>query len=41
MRKAFHKLRECLAIYRQYRKHHSPMYAARIAFGCAFKDLPF
>lgn len=30
-----------LAVYRMYRKHHSAMYAARIAYGIVFKALPF
>lgn len=34
-------LRNFIAIYRQYRAAHSPIYAARIAYGCAFRNLPF
>lgn len=30
-----------LAVYRMYRKQHSAMYAARIAYGIVFKALPF
>lgn len=30
-----------LSVYRMYRKHHSAMYAARIAYGIVFKALPF
>lgn len=32
---------EFLNVYRQYRKFHSRMYALRIAYGVAFKGLPF
>lgn len=32
---------EFMRIYRQYRKHHGRAYSARIAFGCAFRGLPF
>lgn len=35
------KIREFLSVYRLYAKHHNPIYAARIAFGCAFRGLPF
>ena len=34
-------LRDFLSIYRQYRKAHGMIYSARIAYGCAFKGLPF
>lgn len=34
-------LREFARIYRQYRASHSALYAARIAYGCAFRGLPF
>lgn len=30
-----------VAVWWLYRKHHSPVYAARIAFGIAFRRLPF
>jgi hypothetical protein len=35
------KLREFIAIYDAYRMTHSRRYALRIAFGCAFRGLPF
>jgi hypothetical protein len=35
------KLREFVAIYDAYRTTHSRRYAFRIAFGCAFRKLPF
>lgn len=34
-------LAEFFAVWRLYRKHHNPIYAARIAFGIAFRRLPF
>ena len=34
-------LREFIQVYRLYRRHHPATYAARIAFGCAFRGLPF
>jgi hypothetical protein len=34
-------LRDFIAVYRLYRRHHSIAYAARIAYGCAFRGLPF
>lgn len=34
-------LREFIAVYRLYRKHHTRRYAARIAYGCAVLGLPF
>jgi hypothetical protein len=36
-----HKLRNFLALYRLYAAYHPRRYAARIAFGMAFKGLPF
>ena len=33
-------LREFFTVFWQYRRHN-PLYAARIAYGCAFKGLPF
>ena len=35
------KMREFHAIYRAYRMTHSRRYAFRIAFGCAFRGMPF
>ena len=35
------RLRDFLSLYRIYRAHHSRAYAMRIAYGCAFKGLPF
>jgi hypothetical protein len=32
---------EFVSIFKLYRQHHSPIYAARIAFGCVFRGLPF
>lgn len=35
------KLRDFIEIFHQYRSHHGIVYAARIAYGCAFNKLPF
>lgn len=35
------RLREFLQVYRLYRQAHSVSYAARIAYGIAFRGLPF
>jgi len=35
------KIKDFIAIYRLYSHHNPRLYAARIAFGCAFRDLPF
>ena len=36
------KLRDFVAVYKLYRRSaHNPVYAARIAFGMAFLNLPF
>jgi hypothetical protein len=35
------KAREFIQVFRLYSRHHSPLYAARIAYGVAFKHLPF
>ena len=35
------KLRQFITVWWQYSRHHSPLYAARIAWGVAFKGLPF
>lgn len=35
------RLSNFIAVYHQYRLGHSPAYAARIAFGIAFRGLPF
>ena len=32
---------EFLAVYQQYRPQHSRRYAAQIAFGVAFRGMPF
>jgi hypothetical protein len=32
---------EFLSVYRAYRRAHSIPYAARIAFGCVYRGLPF
>ena len=34
-------MRDFINLYRLYRAYHSRRYAARIAFGIAFKNLPF
>lgn len=34
-------MRDFINIYRLYRVYHSRRYAARIAFGIAFRGLPF
>ena len=35
------KLRDYFELYRLYRRHHRPLYAARIAYGMTFQGLPF
>lgn len=35
------RLREFLSVFRLYAKHNPPLYAARIAWGVAFRGLPF
>jgi hypothetical protein len=35
------KLAKFLRVFAQYRRHHSTAYAARIAYGIAFRGLPF
>jgi hypothetical protein len=35
------RLVEFVSVYRAYRRFHPARYAARIAFGCAFRGLPF
>lgn len=35
------RIRHFLAVYRLYAHHHRPTYAARIAYGIAFRGLPF
>jgi hypothetical protein len=35
------RLLQFVAVYRQYVAHHGRAYAARIAYGIAFKHLPF
>lgn len=35
------RIREFIAIYRLYAAHNPRRYALRIAYGCAFKGLPF
>lgn len=34
-------MQDFIAIYRLYRKAHSPIYSARIAYGIVFQGLPF
>lgn len=38
---AMTRLREFWCVFKLYSRHHSPIYAARIAYGIAFKGLPF
>ena len=35
------RLSDFFATWRLYCKHHSPIYAARLAYGIAFRGLPF
>lgn len=35
------RLAEFLAVYREYRMHNGRRYSARIAWGIAFRGLPF
>ncbi len=35
------RLRDFWLVYRLYARRHSPLYAARIAYGIAFRGLPF
>ena len=35
------KLSDFFAVFRLYAKHHSPLYAARLAYGITFRGLPF
>jgi hypothetical protein len=35
------RIADFLQIYKLYRRAHSPLYAARIAYGCTFRSLPF
>jgi hypothetical protein len=35
------QLREFISVFRLYAKHNPYSYAARIAYGCAFRKLPF
>ena len=35
------RLIEFFKVWRLYARHHKPVYAARIAYGIAFKGLPF
>jgi hypothetical protein len=34
-------LREFLSVFKLYRRHHSVIYSARIAYGIAVRGLPF
>lgn len=34
-------IREFISVYRLYRRHNPARYAARIAYGIAFRGLPF
>lgn len=35
------RLREFIQLYRLYRRRHGRRYSLRIAYGCAFRQLPF
>lgn len=35
------KVRDFIGVYRMYARHHPRMYAMRIAYGVAFRGLPF
>ena len=35
------RIAEFVAVYRLYRVAHGPLYAARIAYGCVYRGLPF
>lgn len=35
------KIIEFVQTWRLYSRHHSPLYAARLAYGIAFRGLPF
>lgn len=35
------RLKDFLQVYRLYSRYHSPIYAARVAYGLAFRGLPF
>jgi len=35
------RIKEFIAVYRLYARHNPRIYAARIAYGCAFRGLPF
>lgn len=39
--KLFQQIREFVQVYRLYRIANTRRYSARIAYGCAFKGLPF
>lgn len=35
------QIKDFFSVYRMYRRHHPRKYAAHIAFGIAFRGLPF
>ena len=35
------QIKDFFSVYRMYRRHHPRKYAANIAFGIAFRGLPF
>jgi aminoglycoside N3'-acetyltransferase len=41
MEKRMTRINDFIKTYRLYRRTHHPAYAARIAFGMAFRNLPF
>lgn len=36
-----HRIKDFVCVFRMYAKHHPIPYAARMAYGMAFKNLPF
>jgi hypothetical protein len=41
IKRLHHGLTEFIKVYREYRAAHSPLYAAKTAYGIAFRGLPF
>lgn len=35
------RIADFFRVWRMYARHHNPIYAARIAYGIAFRGLPF
>jgi hypothetical protein len=38
---AVKQFREFVGVFLQYARHHNPIYAARLAYGIAYRGLPF